>query len=190
MMIRICSIVLILFVSNICRTLDCFNLPTSKPNELVQFLKTQGREADPECVSKAITRLGDFRSNLGTDVLIDLLDFKRPESDRETFGVADGHDKFPAVPALYSIGLPSVPRLIAKLQEADTTELVRSNAIRTIVVIYSANPSKAITVLLDAARIAKTQDQAVRLESCAQDAVKQCGNSRKTQCEAALMATP
>jgi len=30
--------------------IDCSDVPTSKPNELVQFLKTQARDADPECV--------------------------------------------------------------------------------------------------------------------------------------------
>ena len=95
--------------------------------------------------------------------LIDLLDFQRPESEGEKLHLFDAHDKFPAVPALFSIGLPAVPKLIAKLQDAQTTEKVRSNAIRTIFTIYRENPVQAITVLMDAAHAAKTQDQAVRL---------------------------
>jgi len=164
--------------------IDCSDVPTSKPNELVQFLKTQAREADSECVSRAITRLGGFRSNSGTDVLIDLLDFQRPESQGEKLDLFDAHDKFPAVPALFSIGMPVVPSLIAKLQSQEPSDVLRSNAIRTLVIIYRDNPVQAITVLMDAADAAKTQDQAVRLESCAEDAIKLCG-SRKAECEAA-----
>ncbi len=168
--------------------IDCSDIPASKPNELVQFLKTQARDADPDCVSRAITRLGDFRTDSGTDVLIDLLDFQRPESESEKLHLFDAHDKFPAVPALFSIGLPAVPKLIAKLQDAQTTETVRSNAIRTIFTIYRDNPPQAITVLMDAAHAAKTQDQAVRLESGAEDAIKLC-RSRKAECEAARDAS-
>ena len=61
--------------------IDCSDAPTSKPNELAQFLKAQAREADSECVSQMISRLGEFRRASNANVLI--LDFQRPESARE-----------------------------------------------------------------------------------------------------------
>jgi hypothetical protein len=67
--------------------------------------------------------------------------------------------------------------------------VVRSNALRTIVSIYRDNPPEAITAFTKAAAAAKTQVEAVRLESCAKDAAKFCGKTWKDRCEAALPAS-
>jgi len=149
--------------------IDCSDVPTSKPNELAQFLKAQAREADSECVSQMISRLGEFRRASNANVLIDLLDFQRPESAREKASLFDMHDKFPAVPALFSIGLPAVPALLSKLQSGEENEVFRSNGIRALVTIYRDNPPEAIATLMKAAAAAKTETEAVRLESCAKD---------------------
>ena len=118
--------------------------------------------------------------------MADFLDFERPESDRERAGVADPHDRFPAVAALVSLGKPAVPSLTRKLQEGRMNEKQRENAIRSIVLIYAENPATAIKVLKEAAKKSVRQEEAVRLESSAKDAVRFCGKSWKDRCEAML----
>jgi hypothetical protein len=184
---RALVLIFILSLVSAANAMDCSDIASSKPSDLVQFLKTQGREADEECVSQAIVRLGGFRTTSGIDVLIDLLDFQRPQSTSEKLHLFDPHDKFPAVQALFGAGLPAVPQLIRKLEDGRATEVVRANAIRTVVLIYRDDPSKAITRFMHASRTANGQGQAVRLEACAKDAVKFCG-SLKDRCEAALSA--
>lgn len=165
--------------------LDCPDVVSYTPNNLIQFLKAHGRNADPDCVSQAITRLGGFRTPSGADVLLDLLDFQRPESEGEKLHLFDAHDKFPAVTALFSIGFPAVPALLSKLQSGEGNELVRSNGIRALVTIYRDNPPDAIAALMKAAAAAKTETEAVRLESCAKEGVSFCGKTWKDRCEAA-----
>jgi hypothetical protein len=183
---RLLVSVLATLLLNSALALDCPDVVSYKPNNLIQFLKAHGRNADPDCVSQAITRLGGFRTPSGADVLLDLLDFQRPESEGEKLHLFDAHDKFPAVPALFSIGFPAVPALLSKLQSGEGNELVRSNGIRALVTIYRDNPPDAIAALMKAAAAAKTETEAVRLESCAKDGVSFCGKTWKDRCEAAI----
>ena len=179
--------VLAFLLVNSALALNCPDLVSYEPNNLIQFLKAHGRDADADCVSQAITRLGGFRTSSGTDVLADLLDFRRPDSASEKLHLFDAHDRFPAVPALFSIGLPAVPALLSKLQSGEGNEEVRSNGIRALVTIYRDNPPEAIAVLMKAAAAATTETEAVRLESCAKDGVSFCGQTWKDRCKAALI---
>jgi len=181
-------LVLAFVLVNSALALTCPDLVSYEPNNLIQFLKAHGRNADADCVSQAITRLGGFRTPSGADVLVDLLDFRRPDSPGEKLHLFDPHDKFPAVPALFSIGFPAVPALLSKLQSGEASEVIRANGIRTIVTIYRDNPPEAIAALMKAAAAANTETEAVRLESCAKDGVSFCGKSWKDRCEAALTA--
>jgi hypothetical protein len=168
------------------RASDCSQVAASDPADLIKFLKTEASIADPTCVAKAIVRLGDFRTPAGAAVLIGLLDFQRPESVKEKYHLADLHDKFPAVPALFSIGKPAIPALLAKLQTGEMDAVARSNAIRTITAIYRDNPPNAIATFMRAATKATDQGAAVRLESCARDAIAFCGEKWRVKCEEAL----
>ena len=122
------------------------------------------------------------------DVLVGLLDFRRPESVTEKAHLFDMHDKFPAVSALLSIGTPAVPALLARLQSGQATDVARSNGIHAVALIYRDDPPQAVKAFVNAAANAKTQAEAVRLESCAKDAVNFCAKSWHDRCEAALNA--
>jgi hypothetical protein len=181
------GLVLVVLAANPARTLDCADLAASKPDDLVQFLQTQARHADPDCVARAIVRLGDFRAPSGVEALVDLLDFQRPESPREKAHLFDMHDKFPAVSALLSVGMPAVPVLIARLQSGQLTDIARSNGVHAVALIYRDNPPRAIA-FRKAAASAKSQEEAARLESCARDAIRFCSKTWHSRCEAALGA--
>ena len=177
------SLFLVMLVPGLARALECPEAVESTPADLVQFLEMQARTADPECVTRAIGRLGEFRSPLGTAVLVDLLDFRRPDSEVERLHAFDMHDRFPAVPALFGVGNPAVPALLLKLENVKTSPTARSNGIRAIAFIYRESPPEAVKIMKKAASTAKDQGDAVRLESSAKDAVAFCSEKWRAQCE-------
>lgn len=180
---NLCALfVLVVFSAGIAPALDCPREVASEPSELVQFLKTQASIAAPGCVTQAITRLSNFRTPLGSAVLIDLLDFRRPESLKEKYHLGDTNDKYPAVPALFSVGLPAIPPLLIRLQSGKLSEVARANAIRVVVFIHRENPPEAVRNFKEAAGKAHTQEEASRLRSCARDAVAFCSEGWRARC--------
>ena len=185
---RRCALLMLFAVlfANSTLAFDCADLASSKAADLVEFLQTQAVNSDPDCVSRAIVRLGDFRAASGSEVLVELLDFQRPESALEKAHLFDMHDKYPAISALSSIGMPAVPTLVAKLQSGHMTEVARLNGIHAVALIYRENPPQAIRVFMKAAANAKSQDDAARLDACAKDAVGFCNKNWHDRCQAAL----
>jgi hypothetical protein len=57
---------------------ECEMVTNSSASELIEFLNKDVKAGNPECVSRAIVRLGGFRDPSGTEVLINFLDFRRP----------------------------------------------------------------------------------------------------------------
>lgn len=177
------SISFLILVTSFSRALECPTAVESNPADLVQFLQTQARTADPECVTRAIRRLGEFRSSSGAAVLVDLLDVRRPDSEAEKISLFDMHDRFPAIPALFAVGSSSVPALLEKLKSGKASQTARSNGIRVIVLINRDSPPEAVKILKRAASNAKNSEEAEQLESCARDAVAFCAEKWRAQCE-------
>ena len=167
---------------------DCNEIVSQKKvDDLISFLKMRAQKSDPESVSQAITRLGDLRAPSGVEVLITFLDFERPQSRRERAGVADMHDKFPAVPALVSIGVPAIPALLETLK-GEMNQAARENAIRSVVFSHDDDPPRAIGIFKLASAKARTKEGSLHMESSAREAVKFCSSSWRYRCEAALAA--
>ena len=95
-MLRNCFYMLVLafLLVNPALALNSPDLVSYEPNNLIQFSKAHGRNADADCVPQAITRLGRLRIRFGVDVLVDLLDFRRPDSPGKKLHLFDPHDKF------------------------------------------------------------------------------------------------
>jgi hypothetical protein len=176
------GVIFVVLVSGLARALECPKPVESDPADLVQFLEAQARTADPECVTLAIRRLGEFRSPLGIAVLVDLLDFRRPDSDAEKLHVFDAHDKFPAVSALFGVGSPAIPDLLTKLKTRKASPTERKNGIRAMMFIHRESPPEAIRVLKEAANAATDPQEASQLESAARDAVAFCGEKWRVKC--------
>src|SRR5215813_8847517 len=140
----ILCVILVALVTSFVRALECPAAVESTPADLVQFLQTQARTADPECVTRAIRRLGESRSTLGAAVLVDLLDFRRPDSEAEKMRIFDMHDRFPAIPALFGVGNSAVPALLEKLKTGKASQMARSNGIRAMVLINRDSPQEAV----------------------------------------------
>jgi len=165
---------------------ECARVAGLEADALISYLKSVTAGTDPECISQAVTKLGALRAVRGVDALVDFLDFQRPQSEREKYHVADMHDKYPAVSAIMSVGLPAVPPLVAKLGGGQMSQIARYNGLRTLGFIYRDNPTEAIRALKLAAAKAEKPDEAYRLNSCAKDLVPFCADSWRGRCESAL----
>lgn len=167
---------------------DCAEVKEISSEKLINYLKTNARTGDPKCVTEAIYTLGESKSGgkHATEVLINLLDFRRPETDREKMHVSSTRDWYPAVPALLEIGKAAVEPLITSLGNGQMSETARKNAIRAIVYLNREDPPQAVTMLKRAAVNAGTQAEAIALETGAKEAANSCSKSWKSRCEAAL----
>jgi hypothetical protein len=167
---------------------ECREVEGMASEALVSFLRTNASNADPQCVTDAIWQLGESKSasRAAIDVLISLLDFRRPQTNPERMHISINRDWFPAVSALFSIGKPAVTPLIATLKSGQMSETARQNGIRAILAIYRDDPPQAVVALKNAAAAAHSEAEAVTLEQCAKDAVSRCSKSWKDRCEAAL----
>ncbi|MGH9508582.1 MAG: hypothetical protein ACRD2M_01480 [Terriglobales bacterium] len=167
---------------------DCEAFKDLQPKDLVVFLRTSAHAADPQCVTDAIIRLGDSRPKErgSIELLISLLDFRRPETEAERMHVSSNRDWFPAVSALVGAGKPAVEPLIERLKTNEMTETARQNGIRALLYIHSGDPPQAVDALMKAAKAATSQVEAVALETTARDAAKQCAKSVRNRCEAVL----
>jgi len=165
----------------------CPDLSSSSTKELISFLERNGHAADPACVKKIITQLGDAKQVAAINVLISLLEFRRPDTEMEKQHLLSIEDRYPAVEALFQIGMPAVPSLVSALASYRTSDLSRQNALRALEEIHSEDPTKAISLLRKAASEAKTGAEAVRLESAARDVMKYCGKLWHDRCAAALL---
>lgn len=163
---------------------DCpiSNLPGG---ELVAWLTANRDIADPECVAAAISRLGELKNASAVPVLIDLLAFERPETDREKLHISTTHDRFPAVPALSSIGEAAVPPLLRRIRTEDLTPIFRKNALRALILIYRENPVRAVKALQQDVPNAKTAAETDRLRSAMNETILTCPNTWRARCAAA-----
>jgi len=166
----------------------CQELEDKSVEDLVLLLQSGPDSSTAECFTEAIYKLGNKepQGNQYADVLVKLLDYRRPPTEAERMHIASTRDWFPATSALFSIGNPALPVLIAHLEGGGLSKTARENAIRTFVSINRDDPPRAISVLKAAARRAESQFEAMNLEAAARDAVERCGKSWKDKCQAVL----
>lgn len=165
---------------------DCPSVTNLSQAELLQWIDGHRDRSEGLCLAIAINRIGEFRSVEATSTLLDFLDFQRPETDREKLHISTLHDKFPAVPALFSIGKPAVPQILERLKTGNLSENARHNAVRSLVLIYRDNPVDAVTALRKAADKLGNDVEKDRILVSARDAASTCPKSWQSRCSAAL----
>jgi len=166
---------------------DCAKVQNANAPQLIAFLNN-AKNAEPDCVREALSRLGDLREASGTSVLITFLAFQRPMSIKENAGLGDLHDRYPAVPALFSIGTNAIPKLVDAIASRGLKELETRNAIRATSLIYRDTPLDAIRVFQKAVVASTDADTKRRLEQAAQAAADLCSSSWHEQCKHQLVA--
>jgi hypothetical protein len=157
---------------------------------MVSFLNVEARTADPECITTVIGRLGNSRDVSAVPVLIRLLDFQRPLTQRERAGITIMRGHFPAVSALFSIGLPAVPVLVKSIRLGELNPTSKKNAVEAVATIFRENPDQAVALLMKAARESTIPAEKENLESSAHEAAAHfCGVRWREKCANELMNT-
>lgn len=165
----------------------CPQLASAEPSALVSYLDGPQASQTAACIAFSIRQIGAKKYAPGVLTLIRHLDFRR-EPDFWGNGedvVALQRNWYPAVLALSEIGMPAVAPLVDLLGN-ETTPLVRTKAIETLVGIYGDDSASAVKLLRAAA--VKQEDKAAgtRLLDAAAKAAKICPVRVRLQCEDAL----
>ncbi len=135
----------------------------------------------------AIRELGRLPYEGAIGALITYLDFKRPLQGNSEFVVVNGLDPpYPAVGSLFAIGKPAVPSLLRVVGQPDAKELVRKNAIETIMEIFRGKGPAGVRAISEAGQASQDIGESRRLLDAARDAVRFCSPSEKSACEAAI----
>jgi hypothetical protein len=132
---------LVLFIA---RPLSAQECPAwSEREALLKFLlehRSNGTDADPNCVSRAFRSLSYDNSYSGA--LVKLLDFERStKNDEKLFARSS---QYPAIGALAH--LQAVPQLVKVIEESDS-ELVRMNAAYALDLVYYSCVQTAVALL-------------------------------------------
>jgi hypothetical protein len=94
---------------------------------------------------------------------------------------------YPAGTALFQIGKPAIPQLVAAIAEEATSDLVRNNVADAVSTIYRDDLPEGVAVLVRAARAQTDPLANVRLMDQARRQAAQCGNDLRNDCENAIV---
>jgi hypothetical protein len=162
--------------------------------EVISFLKGARSKSDtnPRCIQRAIDDLGGLSTREYIDVLVEYLDFERPgcKEKKELDWGCVAFGKYSAAGQLAEIGKPSLPGLLGVINRDNSSRVVRSVAIQTVMEIFRDNrnaEADGIRFLLNEAAHSANAEQSARLRQAASDALPFCyGKKAREQCEAVL----
>jgi hypothetical protein len=125
--------------------------------EAIAFLKAARTDSRVKgaCITTAIHKLYQVRSKDAINVLTMYLDYKQSSE-----GVMTGSnmEPYPAVAELFGIGKPALPALVQVVSRSTSTQTVRDNAIKAIMLIHRDDPRSGIKFILDEAAKSKSGD--------------------------------
>jgi len=121
------------------------------------------------------------------NVLIKFLDYHIPDppKTREPFvqqTIPWLGTWYPAARGLFRIGKDSVPALVAAIGDADTSELIRKNAVESVFLIYGEDLPEGAAVLNRAGRAATSPDVHQRLLDAARELAGKCPEPQRAAC--------
>ncbi len=160
----------------------------SGPEKALRFLETAKSTASvsDECIERALHQLYRFNTPSAIAVLTRYLDFERPLTPSERHGVTlHPSDHYPAVDELFAMGTSALPALIDILGSAESSNLARRNALRTVMLIYRADPPAGVALLAAQSNAATDIAKARLLHEAAYDAVGLCPDRSRTSCQIA-----
>jgi hypothetical protein len=153
----------------------------------LEYLRGDRSKLAPKCIMAAITYVGIERYAEASAVLIQDLDYQDPSSKGQVGKRASIIYAYPAIEALYGLGKPVVPELIAVISEANTVELVRQNAAEAIALIYGASRPDAIGALVSAAHAQTDPIASNHLMDQARWLAARCIPAARNECENAVL---
>jgi hypothetical protein len=150
----------------------------------LEYLRGDRSKLTPPCVAAAMEYVGAKHYIQAGPTLTQYLDYPEP-APLTVVKRAIPLYAYPAVSALYSLGKPVVRDLISAALNPGASALVRQNAAETVFLIYGADNSEGIAVLVRAARAgadpvasAHVMDEARRLAGkCLAESRNECENA-------------
>ena len=169
---------------------SCTELASASSGELLTYLNRGKASQTSSCTEYALRRLGERKYLEAVPVALRYLDFRREPTEAEKHGLASMNSWYPATIALFEIGKPALPYLV-DLLATKTTEVVRKNALETVMDISSDDFVSGVRLIRAAAEKVRGNDsrlseEEVRLTQASREAAKMCPPRVRSDCEAAL----
>jgi hypothetical protein len=177
--------------SRFCISEDCEALKGASGFDAVSFLE-RGQVQTAECSKLAFQLIQHLPKDDAVPVLIKYLGYKRPQSDAERHGVsASGGFKevlYPAVNALYAIGIPAEPALIEVVAQNDRKDSIeRKNALYTLELIRHGDTVALLKSMHEHCLSLGDTPEGANLESAIQELKRRrCHDKLAQPCEDAL----
>jgi hypothetical protein len=156
----------------------------SRDEEIAQLIaiirNSQLRIEDPKKVVEAINKLGEMKATSAVDDLAQLLTFRIVSVGEILTGMRTEADtRFPAVSALFLIGMPALPALIKVVEDFDEQDLMSRNAWQTIISIFSGKLPEGVEYVNQAASKSSSALGSQRLSKLAEEMNKIVRESQK-----------
>jgi hypothetical protein len=138
-----------------------------------KFLEQQSVIRRSTCITSMIKRLGDCHDVKAVHVLVDYLDYLDPATAPRQGGESDLRPDYPAINALFQIGKPATPELIAEIRHG-ASPLLRRNATLAFLFVYRDDLASGIRLLKKEERTATTTDDRQRLNQSLEKLFEAC----------------
>ncbi len=165
----------------------CPDLKGKSTADHLEYLRGDRSKLATKCILAAMDYVGAKRYAQASAVLIQYLDYQDPGSQGQVGKRASILYAYPAVEALYSLGKPVVPELIAVISGASTIELVRHNAAEAVALIYGTSRPDAIAVLVSAGHAQTDPIASNHLMDQARWLAARCIPAWRNECENAVL---
>jgi hypothetical protein len=170
---------------------ECQKLHAATPEGLISYLSgIQPNDRNAECVTYAITRLGQQRYEPAIPTLARLLNFRRPPNAHEKNHIFLHppilEEMYPAAGALEEFGKKALPVVLDVIKSSASTE-ARESAVSVWMFVYRENASKGVALLRQHASAAADLTTRQNLKSALVKAPTWCGPNEKARCTAAAV---
>lgn len=169
---------------------QCPRLEGASASEMLSYVQAAAKdEANADCVSYAIYRLGEIKYEPAVSTLVNLLAFRRPPDENEKAGAYIRMRGFyPAVDALFEIGPPAAPSLLEAIEGRGTSAQARENAVEVWMSIYRDDPLTGIRLLRSRLDASNESSAKSNLQWALLRAQRWCAPANKLKCKLAAQS--
>jgi len=173
---------------------DCEALKFASAADAVNYLDVR-QDPTAECVNAAFQLIQRLPQEDAIPILIKHLGYKRPHTGAENLGFYIHGPLpwllYPAVEALYSVGLPAEPALIDGISRIEDNDSIdRANALYALILIHHSSILPLIRTMHQRSLSLRGTPSHDRLESAILELKgRYCYGKLKQECEKALAST-
>jgi hypothetical protein len=171
----------------------CVELDGTDLHAKLKYLQRDREGLNPLCVERAMYGIslsaspGNFDQYAeAVNVFVEYLDYKLPdEGSKYLRAVSSNRDPYPASSALFNIGKPATPYLLAAIASGATSDLGRRNALLTLSAIHRENLPDLVRILKRASSASQDWNSSQRLLEAAK-LTSVCKGTIEAACRDAL----